>query len=365
MMARMQTPVTDLQRTHRSLCSGFINEDLFRHALGGGRADISRVGAYLQLPVAQRPALSWYFDPVFYLASNPDIAEAGIDPLLHFIDTGIGELRAPHPLVDLRYIVLQDALVLGSTPQIEALVDLLEYDLASPSPYFDPQHYLEQLTGVAPGNALLRHFLQHGLRARHTPNPFLDPAWYAGHYADVPDEPYLALCHFITQGDFEGRAAGPSFDGALYRARYTDVGDSAVPPLRHYLMHGRGEGRQAAMERKAATAPATSIEVGLALPVDAEEIQRAFADMRARVEAAQQQRKDAVQLIQPPLVTSTALAKDIARLKLPRVRTPVLSILVPVFNELTVTVECLLSIQRTKPDVALEVVVADDCSTWR
>jgi hypothetical protein len=361
----MRTPRNDLQQTHRSLCSSFVSEDLFRRALGGGRADISCVAAYLRLPVPQRPGLSWYFDPAFYLAANPDVAKAGIDPLLHFIDTGIAELRAPHPLIDLRYIVFEDALVLGVTPQVEALVDLLEYDLASSSPYFDPQHYLQQLAGEAPGNALLRHFLQHGLQAGHTPNPFFDSVWYAEHNPDAPSDPYFALRHFITQGDIEGRAAGPGFDGARYRARYTDVKDSGIPPLRHYLMHGRRENRQVAADYKApAAAPhALAVEVGQPLPIDAGETLRAFVDMRARVEAGQQQRKDAVRPSPPKLAKSTAPAKDIAGLKLPRARAPRLSIVVPVFNELTMTVECVLSIQRAKPGLAYEVVVADDCST--
>jgi GT2 family glycosyltransferase len=365
MTARMQTPMDELKRAHRSLCSGFVSEDLFRRVLGGGRADISLVAAYLQIPVPQRPPLSWYLDPAYYLAANPDIAEAGLDPLLHFVDTGIAELRSPHPLIDLHYITAEDAFVLGATPQIDALVDLLEYDLASPSPYFDPAHYMEQLAGAAPGNALLRHFLQHGLRAGHKPNAFLDPAWYAERYPDVPGDPYTALRHFIIRGDFEGRAAGAGFDGTLYRARYTDVGDSAIPPLRHYLMHGRREGRQAAAERKAVApaTPAASIDVGLPLAADAQEAEHAFADMRQRVEAARQHRKDAVRVKPPALATCVAPAKDLAKLKLPRVRAPRLSILVPVFNEVRITVECLLAIQRAKPGLPFEVVVADDCST--
>jgi GT2 family glycosyltransferase len=361
----MDLPPIDLQRAHRALCSAFVSEDLFRRALGGGRADISRIAAYLQLPLVQRPTLSWYFDPVFYLATNPDIATAGIDPLLHFIATGIAELRSPHPLIDLRYLHAEDALLLGATPEIDALVDLLEYDLASPSPYFDPRHYLGQLAGAAPANALLRHFLQHGLAAGHTPNPFFDAAWYADHYPDVPDDPYLALRHFITQGDPEGRAAGPGFDGGRYRARYPDVGDSGFPALRHFLMHGRQEGRQVAVERIAAPAssPSATAEVGLPLALDAEQIERTFAEMRARVEAGQDHRKGTVEPHPPALLKSAAPVRDIAKLKLPRPGNPVLSILVPVFNELGMTVECLLSIQRFRPKTSFEVVLADDGSS--
>lgn len=39
-------------------------------------------------------------DPDWYLANNPDIAEAGIDPVQHYILHGIKEGRAPHPMFD-------------------------------------------------------------------------------------------------------------------------------------------------------------------------------------------------------------------------------------------------------------------------
>ncbi len=175
---------------------------------------------------------------------------------------------------------------------------------------------------------------------------------------------YWALRHFITQGDIEGRAAGPAFDGALYRARYTDVADSGIPPLRHFLVHGRREGRQGAAERRiAAAGPGVAVAVGQPRPVAPEEMQRDFASMRAVVEAGRQQRKDAVQVTPPALAASAAPARDLAGLQFASARAPRLSILVPVFNELTVTVECLLSIQAAAPARAFEVVVADDCST--
>lgn len=360
----MQSPVmNELMRAHRSLCSRFVSEDLFRRALGGGRADISRVAAYLQIPLAHRPALSSYFDRDFYIAANPDIVQAGLDPLLHFIETGILELRSPHPLIDLRYIVAEDALVLGATPQIDALVDLLDYDLAASSPYFDPPYYLSQISKEVPRGGLLSHFLQTGLAAGRRPNAFIDPDWYGDQYPDVGGDRYHALRHFVCQGDIEARAAGPDFDGALYWARYPDIAESGIPPLRHYLLHGRREGRQAAMDRQAAPTAITPLEVGLALPADPEASQRAHADMKARVEAGHQRRKDAVKVKPPRLHRSTDPAHDIARLKFPAVSAPLLSILIPVFNELDLTVECLLSIQKTKPHLAFEVVVADDCST--
>jgi len=48
-------------------------------------------------------ALSPHFDRSFYLAANPDIREAGIDPLEHFIRQGWKEGRNPSRLFDVKY----------------------------------------------------------------------------------------------------------------------------------------------------------------------------------------------------------------------------------------------------------------------
>ncbi|MGK8234167.1 hypothetical protein ACLGGT_08265 [Roseovarius sp. MS2] len=44
------------------------------------------------LPEAQRATL---FSPEEYLASNPDVALAGVDPLAHYLSSGAAEGRAP------------------------------------------------------------------------------------------------------------------------------------------------------------------------------------------------------------------------------------------------------------------------------
>ena len=176
--------------------------------------------------------LSYYFEPAYYRDTYPDVADAQIDPLLHFIETGLVEERSPHPLVDLNYILSQDSGLLGSPPQIELLVDLLEYDLAIPSPYFDPAYYRASLGTDAPANALLRHFITQGMWARHQPNPWLDLFWYAENNPDVPHDPASALRHFIQAGDAEGRAASPAFDGRQYLLRNPDVAQAGMLPLR-------------------------------------------------------------------------------------------------------------------------------------
>lgn len=46
---------------------------------------------------AEAEELRPHFEPAFYLEKNPDVAEAGSDPLLHYCATGWREARDPHP----------------------------------------------------------------------------------------------------------------------------------------------------------------------------------------------------------------------------------------------------------------------------
>ncbi|MGP8262683.1 MAG: glycoside hydrolase family 99-like domain-containing protein, partial [Rhodoblastus sp.] len=357
----------DLQRAHRLLCSPFVEEEPFRAAFGGGRGDISTIVRYLRLRPLRRPALSAYFDREYYLATNPQLFEAQQDPLLHFIDSGLAALRAPHPLVDPQFMVNEEPGCLGDPPDMAALLDLLERDRARPSPYFDPAWYAAELGEAAPRHGMLRHFLTEGLAAGMPPNRWLDPAFYAEVYQDAPRDRYGALRHFIVVGDPEGRAAGPRFDGRLYRRRYTDVADSRIPPLWHYLTNGRKEGRQVPAERMiaipGAAQPAQAVPVAGAMPVTAEAMAYSFAAMQRLLDDAQQERKDAVAPRPPAVALPADPHAALARLAFPHVAAPRLSVIVPAYNEFAHTVACLASIAAAPPAVALEVVLADDASS--
>ncbi|MCX7384962.1 MAG: glycoside hydrolase family 99-like domain-containing protein [Alphaproteobacteria bacterium] len=354
-----------IMRAHRLLCSPFISDEEFRAALGGSRADLTTIGRYLMQPVAERPAISPFFDRAFYRATNPDIADADADPLLHFIETGLAELRAPHPLIDLRFITLSDPLVLGTPPAARALFDLLDWDLAAPSPYFDPQEYRARLGEAAPPHGMLLHFLNLGLASGLSANPLMDHAWYATRYDDVRPDPYEALRHFIVLGDLEGRAASPRFNGALYRARYPDVAVAGVPPLWHFLTHGRVEGRQVPADTLygESAPPRRPIATGAAVPATPQDVLRAHGAITATLQRARQARQDSAVVTAPAITPATSPAADIARLRFPAVTAPRLSILVPMYNEIDVTIDCLHSVLNTGGTLAYEVILADDCST--
>jgi GT2 family glycosyltransferase len=358
----------DLMRTHRAVCRSFVDEAMFRRAFGTSRADVGATRNYLRLPLLARPSLSLYFDREFYLATNPDVRDAGVDPLVHFIENGCAALRPPHPLIDLRLIVADEPTMLGSPPSLEALVDLLDYDLARSSAYFDIDFYRSALGDAAPSDGLLRHFLAHGLAARQRPNDLLDPEYYYGAYPDVPRDPYGALRHFVILGDIEGRRCGPAFDGAFYRKRYPDVAKSDVPPLCHYLLYGRTEGRQALAERqefvRRSTGATAQVDAGAPVPIDAESTMAPYEGIGRRIAAARQARKDAALAAAGRSRTSrSAKRARTAALRFPPRKMPRVSIIVPMFNEVAYTLACLRSIAAAPPKSACEVIVADDCST--
>ena len=349
-----------LQRVHRLLCSPFVYETMFRAALGGPRSDLGCVVRYLQLPVESRPDLSPYFDRLFYAVTNAGYDATEPDPLLHFLEHGFARQRSPHPLIDLDYIASQDGHLLEGPHALDSLLDLLDYDLASPSPYFDPAYYRSSLGTAAPDGGLLLHYLQVGMHQGVRPNPMFDPDWYARVHADAPNDAMGALRHLVALGDRQGRATSPEFDGTRYRRRYRDVQDATVPPLAHYLASGMLEGRQPLpiLEAVGPASTADALAPAEICPVQALATYRA---MKARLRDARQ--AGAGPPVAPMLELCRSARSDLARVRLPPAPVPRVSILIPVFNELKYTVECLLALVRSLPRASVEVIIADDASS--
>lgn len=65
---------------------------------GALRLDESTGISYSLRPIADEVVASGLFDPVWYLAENPDVRDAHVDPLEHYLRSGAAEGRNPHPL---------------------------------------------------------------------------------------------------------------------------------------------------------------------------------------------------------------------------------------------------------------------------
>lgn len=84
------------------------------------------------------------FDPAWYLAQNPDVAQAGCDPLQHYLEHGAWEMRNPNPLFDSDWYLETNPDVANA--RINPLVHYLTVGAAEnrdPHPLFDTRTYRE------------------------------------------------------------------------------------------------------------------------------------------------------------------------------------------------------------------------------
>jgi glycosyltransferase involved in cell wall biosynthesis len=166
------------------------------------------------------------FDAAYYLRENPDVAEAGLDPLEHYLRHGAEEGRKPNGLA-----------AIG----------------------FDPDYYVRAYRDAAQSDLTpAGHYLAFGRHEGRHPNAIsaakaaariagFDAAYYLRENPDVAESGLDPLEHYVRCGVQEERApselASVAFDSAYYLRQYPDVGRSGLEAGEHYLAIGRREGR--------------------------------------------------------------------------------------------------------------------------
>jgi len=136
------------------------------------------------------------FDPAFYLRRYPDVAAAGVNPLVHYLKRGRAELRLPNPV-------------------------------------FDPVFYLARNADVREaGIDPLLHYISHGAAEDRKPHPLFEPVFYrAACGKSFQDQPANLLIHFLSCG-VNAANPHPLFDCAAYLEANPEVQEN---PLVHYL----------------------------------------------------------------------------------------------------------------------------------
>lgn len=182
-----------------------------------------------QREIRQLVSASGLFDAQWYLERYPDVAQADLDPLDHFMTHGGREGRRAGPDFDCRW-------------------------------------YSEKYPDVArSGLHPLVHYLRHGegrqttkrvgIRGlKTTPDDFaaaseilanrlFDAEWYAAeNHLDTSGQ--ATALHYLKIGGPAGLAASPLFDSAAYLRKYSDVREVGGNPLLHFIRHGSLEGRE-------------------------------------------------------------------------------------------------------------------------
>ena len=224
-----------------------------------------------------RPA----FDPAFYCQQYPDVAEAGLDPVVHYFRIGWKEGRDPSTQFSTRYYLENNADVAkaGLNPFWHYLVaGRLEKRrsrsaLGAPDPSqmavmddiraaFDAQFYLQRYADVRDSGAdPVSHYCLYGWREERDPAPDFSTSYYLAANPDVAAAGLNPFWHFIASGRQEGRSGLPlpldavvdvghdqatiaaHFDTAFYLNQNPDVTQSTVSAVDHYCNVGWREGR--------------------------------------------------------------------------------------------------------------------------
>ena len=188
-----------------------------------------------------------------YLASNPDVAKKGMEPLTHFEKYGWKEGRDPSANFDIGLYLAHNADVkaAGINPLDHYLIygqseGRATYDaIGKPSSVgFDAEYYLLHNPDVAAAKIdPFTHYLKYGWKEGRDPNAYFDTSAYLAANPDVAAAGVNPLLHYDKHGWIEGRDPSGQFDTAAYLAANPDVAAAHIDPLVHFLKYGIYEGR--------------------------------------------------------------------------------------------------------------------------
>ena len=192
------------------------------------------------------------FDACWYLEAYPDVREAGIDPLEHYMTVGWREGRNPSPAFNTHFY-------------LRANLDVVEADL-NPLEHFVGTGQAEgrrPLPDVAVPVALSSQmsFSDTGGADKLSPaqeeqlKVFFDEDYYRSRYPGSVLSDEDAFAHFMTVGWHCGYNPSEAFDTLFYLDSNPDVGLALLNPLEHYVLSGRAEGRPATLSEMVADIP--------------------------------------------------------------------------------------------------------------
>ncbi len=325
----VRTGAAELRNPHPLFDTRYYAEEACPHVLEHGSNPLVH---FLSFGAAEGRSPHPLFDTSFYLHRHPEVAEKALNPLLHFLETG--SETSPHPLFDAAYYLEQLAAT-DREPESSLLADYLEHGVAEdldPHPLFDTSYYLETTPQLREtGENPLAHYMRTGAVEGRNPHLLFDTAHYAQFSCPgVFEHGFNPLVHFAFFGAAEGRNPHPMFDGSFYLQEHPEVKAQNLNPLLHFLEHGGATGLK--------THPAYELDFFVESSKPSE--------WRRRTEAHS--------------LRSIVRAKGIA---FDEIRSPLVSAVIAVHNQIGFTLQCLHSLATGHGDIDLEVIVVDDGSS--
>jgi len=197
-----------------------------------------------------------------------------------------------------------------------------------------------------------------------------DQQWYRAQYKGLVPKTADPILHYLRYGSALGCEPNPSFATRAYLDEHPDVAAAGINPLVHYIRAQTAERDRglAATRRNQDAFEHTAWAVSQA---SHDEAWGAYARLCEQMIATQHQRLAELQVAPCTLVRVDAekLRSHAATLRFPVAERPLVSVIIPVFvsalrpETLTVTLECLASLQQYTAEIEYEVILVDDAST--
>lgn len=280
------------------------------------------------------------FDASEYLRANPDVADAQVNALRHYLEYGWREGRNPHR-------------------------------------YFNNDWYLAQNPDVLIAGWInpLDHYLKFGWREGRWPNPVFDPQAYLNKYIDVAEAGIEPLTHYIAYGKGEGREV--PVPGISSHWRELADRDAANISLFDYLLGAPSE-LPIAQAHDASPTPSVAVPAWPPAPLNNYWLPQNLRDyiisgwgeesislywylcsvMEAYRERGDEFSESEACRILIQRLRSTSQARNAKQTSQPEV-----TIIVPVYNNFLDTLLCLTTIFETTHNRTFDVIVADDGSS--
>ncbi|MFD1381193.1 hypothetical protein [Fodinicurvata halophila] len=176
-----------------------------------------------------------YFDSHFYLENNPDVADNGVDPLVHYCEYGWREGRDPNAEFSIHNYI-------NSTPgynpdQGDPLLHAIKNN-NYPCVRNNNYEYI-----IVP-NTDKYILVQSSSKQLEVIRQNIDVEFYLNRYPDVKRANTDPALHYATIGWLMGYDPSPEFSTHQYLEINSDVKHlKNINPFYHYIQYGRKEGR--------------------------------------------------------------------------------------------------------------------------
>lgn len=193
-----------------------------------------------RLPAPTSTLLRRNFDEKHYLKKNPDVAEAGMNPLRHFLTHGWQEARSPNQWFDfMLYAEKAEGLDISRKNPFLHLIESAQNKGQDPQLFYEatveasisPRTLKSRKASVFPK---IRIGPLDRSAIKRVGAEF-DKAYYLEKNPDVAESGVDPLVHFMSIGWIEGRDPSEEFSVNYYLRNNQDICTSGVNPFDHFI----------------------------------------------------------------------------------------------------------------------------------